>query len=97
MKESDRISTTVKMLQLAGVGIQEREDGFRIEGREDIQAAAFASHGDHRIAMSSAVLGMLAASPSLVEGTGCVSTSFPGFDDLVNILAPGTLASGGDS
>jgi 3-phosphoshikimate 1-carboxyvinyltransferase len=97
VKESDRISTTVKMLQLAGVDIQEREDGFRIEGREDIQAAAFASHGDHRIAMSSAVLGMLAASPSLVEGTGCVSTSFPGFDDLVNILAPGTLASGGDS
>ncbi len=97
VKESDRISTTVKMLQLAGADIQEREDGFRIEGREEIQAATFASHGDHRIAMSSAILGMLATSPSLVEGTGCVSTSFPGFDDLVNTLAPGTLISRGDS
>ena len=97
VKESDRISTTVKMLQLAGVEIEERDDGFRIEGSEDVRSATFASHGDHRIAMSSAVLGMLATSSGRIEGTGCVSTSFPDFGDLINKLAPGTITSPGDN
>lgn len=97
VKESDRISTTVNMLRLAGVDVQESEDGFRIEGKGDIRPATHTSHGDHRIAMSSAVLGMLAPSPGFVEQTACVSTSFPGFGELINTLAPGTLSSRGDN
>lgn len=93
VKESDRISTTVKMLQLAGVSVQEKKDGFVIEGRENLKAATFASHGDHRLAMSSAVLGLVAADTSLVDGTECVSTSFPDFSALINELSPGTLES----
>ena len=91
VKESDRISTTVKMLQLAGIQVQEKEDGFVIEGRGDIRPVTFASHGDHRIAMSSAVLGLLSSGDSQVDGVDCVSTSFPGFGVLINKLAPGSL------
>jgi 3-phosphoshikimate 1-carboxyvinyltransferase len=97
VKESDRISTTVQMLRMAGVGVEEMEDGFRIEGTDTIKPALFESHGDHRIAMSSAVLSLLAGSPSQVRGTRCVATSFPRFGDLVNDLAPGSLTSFSDT
>ncbi|MDF1535947.1 MAG: 3-phosphoshikimate 1-carboxyvinyltransferase [bacterium] len=96
VKESDRISTTVKMLRLAGIDVQEKEDGFRIEGTDKVKPASFKSHGDHRIAMSSAVLALLGPSASHVRETGCVATSFPGFGDLFNTLAPGSLTPQGE-
>jgi 3-phosphoshikimate 1-carboxyvinyltransferase len=92
VKESDRISTTVQMLSRAGVKVEELSDGFRIHGPADISGSAYDSHGDHRIAMSSAILSLLAADRSKIRETACVATSFPGFTELMNILIPGSVS-----
>ncbi|TNF45377.1 3-phosphoshikimate 1-carboxyvinyltransferase [bacterium] len=91
VKESDRISTTVRMLQQAGVKVRELKDGLVVEGTRNINSAAFESHGDHRIAMASAILALMADSPSSVSGTGCVATSFKGFPDSLNALSPSAV------
>lgn len=91
VKESDRISTTVQMLSRSGVNVEELSDGFRIHGPAQIKSSSHDSHGDHRIAMSSAVLSLLAEGPSEIRDTDCVSTSFPGFTKLMNVLLPGSV------
>ncbi len=91
-KESDRIATTVAMLQAAGVKAEALPDGFRVEGRGGrVSPFTCGSSGDHRIAMSCAVLGLLAGEASRVEGTACVETSFPGFPALLSSLADSPL------
>ncbi|MEE8547181.1 MAG: 3-phosphoshikimate 1-carboxyvinyltransferase [bacterium] len=91
VKESDRIATTVHMLRRAGVDISETADGFVVEGGADIRPTDHDSNGDHRIAMASAILSLMASSTSTVVDTACVATSFPGFTDSMNSLAPGTI------
>lgn len=39
------------------------------------------SRGDHRIAMSAAILSTVAEGPSLIHGASCVAKSYPGFWD----------------
>lgn len=92
VKESDRITTTVQMLSRAGVRVEELTDGFRIHGPASVIRSVQDSHGDHRIAMSSAVLCLLADGSSEIRQTQCVSTSFPGFPELLNNLLPGALS-----
>jgi 3-phosphoshikimate 1-carboxyvinyltransferase len=92
-KESDRIDTTVQMLRSAGVKAEATEDGFAVEGSAGGSAgpAHYQSHGDHRLAMASAVLALRATGPSQIDGTACVATSFPGFPLLLGRLAPGSI------
>lgn len=93
VKESDRITTTVQMLSRTGVKVEELNDGFRIHGQTDIAGSAHESHGDHRIAMSSAILSLLAddGDESEIRNTVCVATSFPDFTRLMNDLLPGSV------
>lgn len=85
VKESDRIATTCAMLRAFGVEVEERPDGMAIEGAPErpLQSARVHAHGDHRIAMSAAVAGLVADGPVRVDGAECVNTSFPTF---VNVL-----------
>jgi len=48
-----------------------------------LHAATVSSYGDHRIAMTAAVAGMIAAGETVMEDTACIDTSFPGFADLL--------------
>jgi len=84
VKESDRISSVVENLQKCGVKTVEFEDGYEIEGGV-IKPASINSHGDHRIAMSFAVAGLLA--PMCIEDTECINTSFPNFLELLSKIA----------
>ncbi len=80
VKESDRIAATVENLKLCGVNAKELEDGFEIEGSQ-IKKAKIKSYGDHRIAMSFAILGLLCGM-EIDEGE-CIKTSFPNFMDIL--------------
>ena len=91
VKESDRIMATVQMLSRAGVKVEELKDGFRIHGPALISGSDQTSHGDHRIAMSSAILSLLAESESKISDTACVLTSFPDFTDILNGFLPGSV------
>lgn len=81
VKESDRIHTTVRLLRALGVEVDEREDGFVFEGlgRPAWTGFRFDAEGDHRLAMAAAVAGMVASSPSIVEGASAAVVSWPGF------------------
>lgn len=79
LKESDRIRTTVRELRRLGAGIQELADGMVIQGTGCLKGGACGSHGDHRLAMTLAVAGLLAQGETVVRGAEASSISYPGF------------------
>ena len=90
VKESDRIATTVAMLQAVGVPVEEADDGMTITGGTVKGHARIDSHGDHRIAMCAAILGMVGEGPVEVADIACVGTSYPRFwDDLETLRLTG--------
>lgn len=88
VKESDRIGAMTAALRSLGVETEEREDGMRIQGGlpVDGETVRVQSRGDHRIAMSIAVLALYGQRPVVIDGTACTETSFPGFwEQLVKL------------
>jgi len=81
VKESDRIASMARALAAVGVGVHETEDGIDIEGGS-IGPGAVDSVGDHRVAMSMAVAGLVAQGPIRINDVSHVGTSFPGFAEL---------------
>jgi len=81
VKESDRIALMVSVLRAFGVEAEEQGDGFVVEGKPEgrLRAARVKSDGDHRIAMTAAVLGLVADGETVIDDTACVATSFPSF------------------
>jgi 3-phosphoshikimate 1-carboxyvinyltransferase len=96
VKESDRIATMVDVLRAFGVVADERPDGMRIEGAAGrrLTAATVDSRGDHRIAMSAVILGLLADGETRVTDVDCVATSFPGFARTLRDLGADVEAVG---
>ncbi|MDQ1339205.1 MAG: 3-phosphoshikimate 1-carboxyvinyltransferase [Campylobacterota bacterium] len=82
VKESDRIESVAKNLRIAGVEVTTVEDGYSVMGTTP-RGAVFDSFGDHRIAMSFALLAM-ASSESTIKDIDCISTSFPNFIELLS-------------
>ena len=88
VKESDRLATMAAILRAFGVECAEKPDGLSIEGRPDgtLTAARVKSHGDHRIAMTAAILGLVADGTTFVEDADCIATSYPGFQAMLQQL-----------
>jgi 3-phosphoshikimate 1-carboxyvinyltransferase len=86
VKESDRIAAMAAGLTAMGAAIEERDDGWAIDGPVRLHGASVASEGDHRVAMALAVAGLLAEGETQVAGAECVAVSYPGFwDDLAEL------------
>jgi len=83
VKESDRIKSVVNNLDLCGIKYNEFEDGYEVIGGT-LRKAKIDSHGDHRIAMSFSIAGLLCGMD--INDTDCILTSFPNFEDLLNEL-----------
>jgi 3-phosphoshikimate 1-carboxyvinyltransferase len=88
VKESDRIAMMAAGLASCGVGVEEEPEGLIVAGtaRANHRVAGGGlvhTHGDHRIAMSSLVLGLGAERPVAVDEPGMIATSFPGFGELM--------------
>jgi len=81
VKESDRISTVLEGLNNAGIETIEHEDGYEVIGGT-LKATTVNSHGDHRIAMSFAIAGLVCGMD--IEDTSCIDTSFPNFFDILS-------------
>ena len=85
VKESDRLAVMARGLETLGVSLEEYEDGVDIQGGE-ILGGQVDGAGDHRCAMSFAVLGQLAAAEVFVTGSENIDTSYPCFvQDLSRI------------
>lgn len=91
VKESNRIRTVVTEFTKLGANIIETEDGMIIEGsggvhgksETSLKGAVTESHDDHRIAMSLAVAGLVAEGETVINNSGIVDISFPGFFGLL--------------
>lgn len=87
VKESDRIAVLVHELSKLGARIEERPDGFEIEGPCELVGARVSSpRGDHRIAMTLAVAGLIASGETVVENADAVESSFPSFVETLESL-----------
>jgi 3-phosphoshikimate 1-carboxyvinyltransferase len=96
VKETDRIAAMATNLRAFGVQVTEHDDGMTIHGGATLTGAKVGSFGDHRIAMSCAVLGLFAKGETTISDTACIATSYPTFqDDLhkVAVFYEGGLAS----
>ena len=86
VKESDRITVMAAGLTACGVQVEELPDGLIVHGNggEPVAGGAtVAASLDHRIAMSFAVLGLRSRAAVVIDDARPVSTSFPGFVDLM--------------
>ncbi|NOZ90039.1 MAG: 3-phosphoshikimate 1-carboxyvinyltransferase [Epsilonproteobacteria bacterium] len=80
VKESDRISTILEGLNSCNIKTVEHPDGYEIIGGE-LQEATIDSYGDHRVAMSFAIAGVLCG--MRIKDIDCIDTSFPNFFDIL--------------
>lgn len=80
VKESDRIASVVSNLQKCGIEVEEFEDGYCIEGGR-LNSSEVTSFGDHRLAMSFAIAGLVCGMK--IIDTECIMTSFPNFTALL--------------
>ena len=87
VSESDRIAALAQGFRALGAGVDEYQDGFRIESRPLAGGVADAV-GDHRLAMAFALAATRGAAPSTIAGATSVDVSYPGFfDELERLTA----------
>jgi 3-phosphoshikimate 1-carboxyvinyltransferase len=86
VKESDRIAALAANLQAMGAEVEERPDGLRISGGQDLAGTNIATHGDHRIAMAFAVAALKARGETRVHEAECADVSFPGFYEALDAI-----------
>ncbi|MDR0248689.1 MAG: 3-phosphoshikimate 1-carboxyvinyltransferase [Oscillospiraceae bacterium] len=81
LKESDRLRAVSECLTALGANISETEDGLVIEGKRRLIGGVIGSFGDHRIAMTAAVLSRVCEKPVAIVGAEAVNKSYPRFFD----------------
>ncbi|MFZ5634969.1 MAG: 3-phosphoshikimate 1-carboxyvinyltransferase [Pseudomonadota bacterium] len=86
VKESDRLATMSAALRALGIRVDETDDGATIHGGAPLldpsAPVSIDSHGDHRIAMATAIAAQRCDREFVVDDIANVATSFPGFDAL---------------
>ena len=80
-KESDRLAAMQKTLAAFGIASSVGEDTFAVYGGTPVAKSAVDSYGDHRIAMSAAILSTIADGETTILGAECVAKSYPSFYD----------------
>ena len=80
-KESDRLAAMQKTLAAFGIASSVGEDAFTVYGGTPVAKSAVDSFGDHRIAMSAAILSTIADGETTILGAECVAKSYPSFYD----------------
>jgi len=92
VKESDRIEGVVEELRRIGGHVRSTRDGFRVKGvPARLRGGVVDSRGDHRLAMLGAVAGISSREGVELRDAEAVETSFPGFYELLEQVAPGSV------
>ncbi len=86
VKESDRIKSLCENFKKVGLNVIENSDGFILTGELKNNYAEFESYGDHRIAMTFAILSSMLEKGGAVNGFDCVKISNPKFYDQLKSL-----------
>lgn len=87
VKESDRLLLTAALLEAAGAEHEIRGDDLWIAGGlKDVKPFTFDPHGDHRLAMSAAILARRSKKPCCILDPECVRVSFPNFYEALDTV-----------
>ena len=87
-KESDRIAGTAAGLDALGATIRVDGDDVAIAGDTALRGGSVDSLDDHRLAMTFAVAGLVAADGVTIDRSGSAAISYPGFfADLEGVRA----------
>jgi len=86
VKESDRIATIATNLRAMGAEVEEREDGLKIPGGQQLHGAELESFSDHRIAMAFSIAALRAQRETLILGSECAAISYPAFFSTLESL-----------
>src|SRR5574344_239013 len=79
-KETDRLFAIFSMLKSFGINVILKEDGLIIEGKKKINAMQdIETFFDHRIAMSTYILGLISKTKTTIKNFECVNISYPNF------------------
>jgi len=78
-KESDRLAGIARGLGGLGARIELGGDDLVIDGPTPLRGAATDSLGDHRLAMTFAVAGLVATGRTTIDGAASAAVSYPGF------------------
>jgi 3-phosphoshikimate 1-carboxyvinyltransferase len=84
VKESDRIHATVEGLTNLGAMVEERADGMIVHGTGRLTGGETSSYGDHRLAMTMAIAGLLAGGETGVSDAEAAGVSYPDFWQALN-------------
>lgn len=88
-KESNRALALQEEWGKLGINIKISNDEMHITGGTII-GGTISSHNDHRIAMMGAIAGLNSEAPILINGSGAVGKSYPGFfDDFLGAVVGG--------
>lgn len=79
VKETNRIKALINGFSALGAFVQELDDGMVIEGPLKLKSGHIKTCSDHRIAMSFHILSRVADIDIILDDTGCVNISYPGF------------------
>ncbi len=86
-KEADRISAITTELKKIGCNIEETQDGFIINGKNNLEGNCDINcYHDHRIAMSLYIAGLICKKPIKINEFQWVNISFPEFLELFSNL-----------
>lgn len=89
VKETDRIAAIASNLRAMGVPVDEAPDGMTIHGGSQLKGCELPSWGDHRIAMAFSIAALFAKGTTIIDDTDCVSTSYPGFEEMLGVFQKG--------
>jgi len=78
LKESDRVATTISMIEALGGKAEATEDTLIIHGI-GLSGGTVNSHNDHRIAMAAAIAATVCSEPVNILGAEAVNKSYPKF------------------
>ena len=88
VKESDRVEAIMSQLNSMGAKIETVGDSLLIHGPTKLRMAKkLRSFGDHRIAMTLKIAGLLADYRPEIDDETCIEISYPNFDDTLRTLA----------
>jgi 3-phosphoshikimate 1-carboxyvinyltransferase len=79
VKESDRLEAVRSALEAFGVPVAAGKDWLEVTGPARLAGAVISSLGDHRLAMSWAVAGLVADGVTVVERFEAAEVSYPAF------------------
>jgi 3-phosphoshikimate 1-carboxyvinyltransferase len=78
LKESDRVASTIAMLENLGGKAEATENTITVYGT-GLNGGTVNSYGDHRIAMAAAIAATVCKEPVTILGAECVKKSYPAF------------------